>query len=120
MNTQESKERILSRSAAAKQEVVQKARKFLKKLTPEEKDVGTFDMAKGTGTKGSGSKGMSGNISSPLELKSLVIISRETRLCVMLSTKQKIYTALFYLLISIFFPVEKKFAKIKNCTILKS
>ena len=73
----ESKESSRSLSVAAKQEVVQKARKFLKRLTPEEKDMGT-DQA--LHAKGSGSKGNSANITSPLEVKSLVIISRETRL----------------------------------------
>ena len=72
---QDSKESSRSRSVAAKQEVVQKARKFLKRLTPEEKDMGTDQP---TTTKGS--KGNSANITSPLEVKSLVIISRETRL----------------------------------------
>ena len=75
----ESKESIRSRSVAAKQEVVQKARKFLKRLTPDEKVTGSDEATKTFNAKGSGSKGMSTNITSPLEVKSLVIISRETR-----------------------------------------
>ncbi len=79
-HSQESKESIRSRSVAAKQEVVQKARKFLKRLTPEEKEMGSDEPTKTFSPKGPGSKGMSTNITSPLEVKSLVIISRETRL----------------------------------------
>ena len=79
----ESKEGIRSRSVAAKQEGVQKARNFLKRLTPDEKSSGYENTkahgSKGLGAKGTGSKNGSTCIHSPLEVKSLVIKSRETR-----------------------------------------
>ena len=58
---------------SAKQEVVQKARKFLKRLTPEETGHDH------SSSKGTGPKGASTCINAPVEVKSLVIMSRATR-----------------------------------------
>ena len=74
----ESREGLRSLSVTAKQEVVQKARKFLKRLTPDETYHGS-ETSKVHVPKGIGSKGGSTCIHSPLEVKSLVIKSRETR-----------------------------------------